>query len=256
MRGTWLSGGFYACEGVDTRAMGVGATVGALQNSMVKEVNIATRRMDNSSFWLIAREFSPVAAGTQQFASVVCQGTSQNVGYSEPIVTAPGRLSPMLVQPPLAPKHRRLLSPKDSSLVLLMVSEELALTEISIPGRTFLLRRRSTQEVRMQRGSLVKSKRKQGPEVWQFRWSEKGPNTKRVYRRRVIGTDAGDHAREARGASSCTFPRVPSGADRHTRFRRAAELRIGDAQGGKGSLGAEDTKRVQKCVFLHPRWFH
>ena len=40
----------------------------------------------------------------------------------------------------------------------------------------------------MQRGSLVKSKRKQGPEVWQFRWSEKGPNTKRVYRRRVIGT--------------------------------------------------------------------
>ena len=40
----------------------------------------------------------------------------------------------------------------------------------------------------MQRGSLVKSKRKQGPEVWQFRWSEKGPNTKRVYHRRVIGT--------------------------------------------------------------------
>src|SRR6516165_403695 len=89
-------------------AFSAGATVGALQNSMVKEVNIATRRMDNSRFWLIAREFSPVAAGTQQFASVVCRGTSQNVGYSEPIVTAPGRLSPMLVQPPLAPKHRRL----------------------------------------------------------------------------------------------------------------------------------------------------
>jgi len=40
----------------------------------------------------------------------------------------------------------------------------------------------------MQRGSKVKSKRKQGSEVCQFRWSEKGPNTKRVYRRRVIGT--------------------------------------------------------------------
>ena len=38
-----------------------------------------------------------MAAGTQQFASVVCRGTSQNVGYSEPIVTAPGPLSPMLV---------------------------------------------------------------------------------------------------------------------------------------------------------------
>src|SRR5215469_70319 len=60
---------------------------------------------------------------------------------------------------------------------------------------------------------------------------------------------AGDHACEARSASSCTFARVLSGVDRHIRFRLAAELRIGDA------LGAEDTKRVQKCVFLHPRWF-
>lgn len=108
MRGTWLSGGFYACEGVDTRAMGAGATVGALQNSMVKEVNIATRRMDNSCFWLIAREFSPVAAGTQQFVSVVCRGTSQNVGYSEPIVTAPGRLSPMLALASL-PSHQSIV---------------------------------------------------------------------------------------------------------------------------------------------------
>lgn len=40
----------------------------------------------------------------------------------------------------------------------------------------------------MQRGSLVRSKRKHGPDVWQFRWSERGPNRKRVYRRRVIGT--------------------------------------------------------------------
>ena len=60
---------------------------------------------------------------------------------------------------------------------------------------------------------------------------------------------AGDHAREARGASSCTFPRVLSGADRHTRFRRAAELRIGYAQGGKGSLGAEDTKGCKNVSF-------
>jgi len=40
----------------------------------------------------------------------------------------------------------------------------------------------------MQRGSRVRSKRKHGPDVWQFRWSERGPNRKRVYRRRVIGT--------------------------------------------------------------------
>ena len=40
----------------------------------------------------------------------------------------------------------------------------------------------------MQQGSLVRSKRKHPPDVWQFRWSERGPNRKRVYRRRVIGT--------------------------------------------------------------------
>jgi len=26
------------------------------------------------------------------------------------------------------------------------------------------------------------------PDVWQFRWSEKTPNGRRVYRKRVIGT--------------------------------------------------------------------
>jgi hypothetical protein len=40
----------------------------------------------------------------------------------------------------------------------------------------------------MQRGSLVKAERKNGPNVWQFRWSEKGGDGKRVYRKRVIGT--------------------------------------------------------------------
>jgi hypothetical protein len=40
----------------------------------------------------------------------------------------------------------------------------------------------------MQRGSLVQTKRKNGPDVWQFRWSEKGGDGRRVYRKRVIGT--------------------------------------------------------------------
>jgi hypothetical protein len=40
----------------------------------------------------------------------------------------------------------------------------------------------------MQRGSLVKVERKNGPDVWQFRWSEKGGDGGRVYRKRVIGT--------------------------------------------------------------------
>lgn len=40
----------------------------------------------------------------------------------------------------------------------------------------------------MQRGSLIRSERKRGPDVWQFRWSEKGENGQRVYRKRIVGT--------------------------------------------------------------------
>ena len=40
----------------------------------------------------------------------------------------------------------------------------------------------------MQHGSLLRSVRKHGPDVWQFRRSETGGNGQRVYRKRVIGT--------------------------------------------------------------------
>lgn len=40
----------------------------------------------------------------------------------------------------------------------------------------------------MQQGSLIRGGRKCGPDVWQFRWADKGPYGKRIYRRRVIGT--------------------------------------------------------------------
>jgi integrase len=40
----------------------------------------------------------------------------------------------------------------------------------------------------MQQGSLIKAERKNGPDVWQFRWSEKGGDGRRVYRKGVIGT--------------------------------------------------------------------
>jgi integrase len=40
----------------------------------------------------------------------------------------------------------------------------------------------------MQRGSLARISRKEGPAVWQFRWSEKDLHGARVQRKRVIGT--------------------------------------------------------------------
>jgi integrase len=45
----------------------------------------------------------------------------------------------------------------------------------------------------MQHGSLIKNIRKHGPGVWQFRWSEKDPQGKRIYRKRVIGS-VGDYS--------------------------------------------------------------
>ena len=39
----------------------------------------------------------------------------------------------------------------------------------------------------MQRGSLALVSRKEGPAVWQFRWSEKDLHGVRVQRKRVIG---------------------------------------------------------------------
>ena len=40
----------------------------------------------------------------------------------------------------------------------------------------------------MQHRSLTTKSRLEGPDVWQFGWSEKGPIGKRIYRKRVIGT--------------------------------------------------------------------
>jgi hypothetical protein len=57
------------------------------------------------------------------------------------------------------------------------------------------------QEGKVQRGSFVRTNRKLGPDVWQFRWSERGPEGRRVYRKRVIGTleqySSEDAARQA-----------------------------------------------------------
>jgi integrase len=40
----------------------------------------------------------------------------------------------------------------------------------------------------MQQGSPARVSRKEGPAVWQFRWSEKGLHGTRIQRKRVIGT--------------------------------------------------------------------
>jgi len=40
----------------------------------------------------------------------------------------------------------------------------------------------------MQLGSMIRSERHRGPDVWEFRWREAGPNGGRVHRRMVVGS--------------------------------------------------------------------
>jgi len=40
----------------------------------------------------------------------------------------------------------------------------------------------------MQRGCIKRNSRKRGPEVWQFRWSEIGPDGKRHHHKKILGT--------------------------------------------------------------------
>src|ERR1700722_14324004 len=40
----------------------------------------------------------------------------------------------------------------------------------------------------MQDGSVTVERRKRGPDVWCFRWRERGPDGRRIHRRIVLGT--------------------------------------------------------------------
>ena len=40
----------------------------------------------------------------------------------------------------------------------------------------------------MQNGSLMRAARRRGPDVWEFRWREPGPDGRRVHRRIIVGT--------------------------------------------------------------------
>jgi integrase len=40
----------------------------------------------------------------------------------------------------------------------------------------------------MQRGCMQRNSRKQGPDVWQFRWSQTSPDGKRLYHKKIVGT--------------------------------------------------------------------
>jgi hypothetical protein len=99
----------------------------------------------------------------------------------------------------------------------------------------------------MQCGSLTKSNRKYGPDVWQFRWSERGPQDKRVYRKRVIGTvERYSDLDAARQAVAGLLIEINSDGPRVSSTSMTIAREISCECAKKGAI------RARKRVLLHP----
>jgi integrase len=85
----------------------------------------------------------------------------------------------------------------------------------------------------MQRGSLALVSRKEGPDVWQFRWSEKDLHVVRVQRKRVIGT----------------VERYPDGAAART----AMTIVLAELNSGKARISRSSITVAQLCDHFEQR---
>jgi integrase len=85
----------------------------------------------------------------------------------------------------------------------------------------------------MQRGSLARVSRKEGPAVWQFRWSEKDLHGARVQRKRVIGT----------------VERYPDGAAART----AMTIVLAELNSGKARISCGSITVAQLCDHFEQR---
>jgi hypothetical protein len=114
----------------------------------------------------------------------------------------------------------------------------------------------------VQRGSVIQTSRKEGPDVWQFRWSEKDMDGQRVYRKRVIGTvEQYADATAARHAASCLISQAQLrshkdriGAitlDQLCEHFEESELRSGASL---WSIATQKTYRGYIRRWVRPRW--
>jgi hypothetical protein len=114
----------------------------------------------------------------------------------------------------------------------------------------------------MQQGSVIQTSRREGPNVWQFRWSEKDLNGRRIYRKRVIGT-VDQYADEAavRNAASALLSEV---------YLRSRQERVGSitidqlcehfeqsemrSSANLWSIATQRTYRGYIRRWIRPRW--
>jgi hypothetical protein len=114
----------------------------------------------------------------------------------------------------------------------------------------------------MQQGSVIQTSRREGPNVRQFRWSEKDLNGRRIYRKRVIGT-VDQYADEAavRNAASALLSEV---------YLRSRQERVGSitidqlcehfeqsemrSSANLWSIATQRTYRGYIRRWIRPRW--
>src|SRR5579862_2899520 len=119
--------------------------------------------------------------------------------------------------------------------------------------------RRTGQETQMQQGSVIRTGRKFGPDVWQFRWSEKDRSGRRIYRKRVIGTvQQYPDAQAAREVAIAVVGHINAGnsgckttVEQICEHFEQRELRSGDSF---RSFATVKTYRGYICKWIKPRW--
>ena len=111
----------------------------------------------------------------------------------------------------------------------------------------------------MQQGSVILTSRKFGPDVWQFRWSEKDRSGRRIYRKRVIGTvQQYPDAQAAREVTTALVGRINAGdsqckvtVEQICEHFEQKELRSGDSF---RSFATVKTYRGYIRKWIKPRW--
>ena len=111
----------------------------------------------------------------------------------------------------------------------------------------------------MQQGSVILTGRKFGPDVWQFRWSEKDRSGRRIYRKRVIGTvQQYPDAQAAREVATSVVGQINAGSsgckttvEQICEHFEQRELRCGDSF---RSFATVKTYRGYIRKWVKPRW--
>jgi integrase len=111
----------------------------------------------------------------------------------------------------------------------------------------------------MQQGSVILAGRKNGPNVWQFRWSEKDRSGRRIYRKRVIGTvQQYPDAQAAREVATAVVGHINAGSsgckinvEQICEHFEQRELRSGDSF---RSFATVKTYRGYIRKWIKPRW--